>query len=86
MGKLPIKVIRKIYEYGSTYKIKFDKVVKQLSAHCFTHNCHICFKPWSNCYCYCEICRTYLKLCHQIYFDEKSIYDDELENIIALSG
>ena len=35
MDKLPIEVIRNIYEYDSTHKIKFDKVLKQLSAHCF---------------------------------------------------
>ena len=39
-----------IYGYDNTYKIKFDKVIKQLSAHCFIYNCHKCFKPWNNCY------------------------------------
>ena len=86
MDNLPIEVIRKTCEYDYTYKIKFDKVLKQLSAHCFTYNCHKCFKPWNNCCCYCDVCKTYLKLCHQIYDDEKSTYEDELENIIALAG
>ena len=35
MDKLQIEVIRTIYEYDSTYNIKFDKVLKQMSAHCF---------------------------------------------------
>ena len=86
MDKLQSTIIQYIYECDNTYKIKFDKVLKQLSAHCFIHSCHKCSKPWNNCYCCCEICRTYLKYCHQIYYDEKSTYEDELENIIALSG
>jgi len=27
MDNLPVEVIRKIYSYDSTYKIKFDKVL-----------------------------------------------------------
>ena len=83
MDSLPSNIIQHIYEHDDIYKITFDK---QLSAHCFKYNCHICFKPWNNCCCYCEICNTYLKLCRQIYDDEKSTYDDELEMINALSG
>ena len=30
MDKLPIEVIRRIYEYDSTYKIEFDKVARAL--------------------------------------------------------
>ena len=88
MDNLPIEVIIIIiiYEYAYTYNIKFDKVLKQLSAHCFIYNCHKCFKPWNNCCCYCDVCKTYLKLCHQIYYDEKSTYEDELEHIIGLTG
>ena len=71
MDKLPSTIIQHMYEYATTYNNKFDKVSKQLSAHCFIHICHSCFKPWNNCYCYCEVCRTYLKLCHQIYYDKK---------------
>ena len=84
MDKLPVEVIRRIYEYGSTYKIKFDKVLTQLSAHCFIYNCRICFKPYNNCYCYCSRCKTYLKFCQQIYYDEMSTYEDELKMITAL--
>ena len=35
MDNLPIEVIRQIYEYDSTYNIKFDKVLNQLFAHIF---------------------------------------------------
>ena len=83
---LPSTIVQHIYEYDNTYNIKFDEIMKQLSAHCFIYRCHKCFKPWNNCYCYCVVCNTYLKLCHQIYFDEQSTYDDDLEHIIALSG
>ena len=86
MDKLQSNIIQHIYEYENTYKIKFDKVLKQLSAHCFIYNCHTCFKPWNNCCCYCSVCKTYLKFGQQIYYDELSTYEDELENIIVLSG
>ena len=86
MDKLPSNIIQHIYEYDNTYNIKVDKVLKQLSAHCFIYNCHKCFKPWNNCYCYCAICKTNLKFCQHIYYDEMSTYEDELEHIIALSG
>ena len=85
MDKLPSTIIQHIYAYDNTLKIKFGKVLKQLSVHGFIYNCNKCFKPWNNCYCYCEICRTYLKYCHQTYFDEKNTYEDELEKIIALT-
>ena len=80
-------IIQHIYEDGNTYMIKFDKVfIKQMTAHCFIYTCQICFKPYNNCCCYCTICKTYLKLCQQIYYDEKNTYEDELEKVIALSG
>ena len=84
MDKLPIEVIRQIYEYDNTFKIKFDKVLKQLTAHCFIYRCHICFKEWDNCYCYCPNCRTYLKFCQQIYYTPNSTYEDDLKMIIGL--
>ena len=77
MDKLPVEVIRRIYECDSIYKIKFDKVLTQLSAHCFIYNCRICSKPYNNCCCYCSRCKTYLKFCQQIYFDGMSTYEDE---------
>ena len=54
----PDEVIRNIYNYDPTYKEHFDKVLKQMMAHCFIYNCHKCFKPWNNCYCYCKVCKT----------------------------
>ena len=57
MGNLPVEVIREIYEYDSTYKIKFDKVLTQLTAHIFIDHCRICVKPYNNCYCYCSRCK-----------------------------
>ena len=86
MDKLQTEVIRQIYEYDSTYKNKFDKVLKQMMAHCFIYNCRICFKPCNNCCCYCPVCKTYLKLCQQIYYDERSTYEDDFKMITALSG
>ena len=85
MDKLPAEVIRKIYSYDNTYKIKFDKVLTQLKSHCFIYNCRICFKPYNNCCCYCPRCRTYLKYCQQLYFTSKSTYeDDDLNDIVQL--
>ena len=42
MEILPVEVIRRIYEYDSTYNIKFDKVLTQLIAHIFIYDCRIC--------------------------------------------
>ena len=84
MAKLPVAVIRRICEYDSTYKIKFDKVWTQLTAHCFVYNCRIYCKPYNNCRCYCVVCKTYLKFCQQVCFDEMSTYEDELKMITAL--
>ena len=84
MGNLPSTIIQHIYEYGNTCKTKFDKVLKQLTAHCFIYNCRICCKPYSNCCCYCAACKTYLKSCQQIYYDEMSTCEDELKMITAL--
>ena len=84
MDKLPIDVIRQIYEYDSTSKIKFDKVLTQLSAHIFIYRCSECFKEWNECFCYCKICRTYLRFCHQIFFDKDSVYEDDLNDIVQL--
>ena len=84
MDKLPVEVIRKIYEYDATFKLKFDKVLAQLTAHIFIYNCRICFKPYNKCFCYCSVCKTYLKFCQQIFYDEMSTYEDELQMITAL--
>ena len=84
MDKLPVEVIRRIYEYGNTYKIIFAKVLTQLTAHCFIYTCRICCKPYNNCCCYCVVCKTNLKFCQQIYYDELSTYEDELKMTTAL--
>ena len=47
MDKLPVGITRTIYEYDNTYNIKFDKVLKQLSDHCFIYRCSECFKPYN---------------------------------------
>ena len=85
MDKLPSTITQHIYGYGNTYKIKFDKVLKQMMAHCFIYNCRTCFKPYNNC-CYCAVCKTYLKFCQQIYYDQYSTYEDELKIIIGSAG
>ena len=41
MYTLQSSIIQYIYEYANTYKIKFGKVLKQLSAHCSIYNCHM---------------------------------------------
>ena len=53
-------------------------------AHCFIYNRHKCFKPWNNCYCYCKVCKTYLKYCQQIFYDEINTCEDGLAIIIPL--
>ena len=83
MDKLLSNIIQHIYEYDPTYKIKFDKVLTQLIAHCFIYNCRICFKPYNDC-CYCVVCKTYLKFGQHIYFDQLSTYEDEVKMITAL--
>ena len=85
MDKLPVEVIRKIYEFDSTYREVFNRVLIQLRVNFFIYNCHLCHRRWNVCYCYCSVCRTYLKYCHQIYYDENSVYEDnDLPDIIPL--
>ena len=84
MDNLPIEVIKKFYDYDSTYRDVFNKVMVQLRCHFFIYKCHECCKPWNKCFCYCDVCRTYLKFCHQLYFDENDTYEDETSNIIQL--
>ena len=67
MDKLPSNIIQHTFEYDSTYTEKFDKVLKQLTAHCFIYNCRICFKPYNNFCCYCSRCKTYLKFCQHCF-------------------
>ena len=85
METLPIEITRKIYEYDSTYRNVFNKVLIQLKCHFFIYNCHLCFKRWQKCLCYCSVCHTYLKYCHQIYYDqEEEDYEDVLPDIVQL--
>ena len=85
MGNVfPDEVIRNIYSHDPTYKEHVGKVLKQMLAHCFIYDCHKCFKQWNNCYCYCKVCKTYLKYCLQIFYDEMNTYEDELAIIIPL--
>ena len=81
---LPDEVITHIYRYDPTYTEHFDKVLKQSMAHCFIYNGHKCFKPCDNCYCYCKVCKTYLKYCHQTCYDEMSTYEDDLAILTPL--
>ena len=81
-----INYLLRLYEeyMNKNIDIKFDKVLTQLTAHMFIYNCRICFKPYNNCCCYCAVCKTYLNFCQQIYFDQLSTYEDELNMITAL--
>ena len=76
IDQVPSTIIQHSYEYDNSYPEKFDKVLKQLTAHCFIYNCRICCKPYNNCCCYCSVCKMFLKLCQQIYYDERSTYED----------
>ena len=84
MDKLPSTIIQHIYEYDNTFNIKTDKVLKQLTAHCFIYRCCICCKAYNKCFCYCQVCKTYIKLCQQIYYDQYSTYEDDLNDVIQL--
>ena len=84
MDNLPSTIIQHIYEYDNAYNIKFDKVLTQFSAHIFIYRCSECFKEWNTCFCYCKICRTYLRFCHQIYYSQDSVYEDDMIDIIQL--
>ena len=84
MDNLPIEITRKIYEYDSTYREIFNRVLIQLRVNFYIYNCHECYCRWNKCFCWCQVCKTYLKYCHQIYFDENDNYDDDLPDIIQL--
>ena len=84
MDKLPVEITRIMYEYDPTYNNKFDKVLKQLSAHCFIYRCSECFKPYNRCFCNCVTCGTYFRFCRQIYFDQDSVYEYNLNDVIQI--
>ena len=85
MNNLPNDIIRNIYGYDSTYRESFDKTLRQLRVFCFVYRCSECFKPYNKCFCYCNVCKTYLRFCKQIYFENNDPEEDELDNILALS-
>ena len=85
MNNLPIDIIRNIYEYDNTYRDQFDKTLRQLRVFCFVYRCSECFKPYNKCFCYCNVCKTYLRFCKQIYFENNDREEDELNDIIELS-
>ena len=84
MGKLPTTIIQHMYEHENIYKDMFDKVLKQMTAHCFIQNSCKCFKPWNNCYCYCEVCKTYLNTAIK-YFTMKCEHDLAIVTLLGLS-
>ena len=85
MNNLPIDIIRNIYEYDNTYRDQFNKTLRQLRVFCFVYRCSECFKPYNKCFCYCNVCKTYLRFCKQIYFENNDPEEDELNDIIELS-
>lgn len=84
MDKLPIEITRKIYEYDNTYRDQFDKTLRHLRCYCLIYRCEICFKPYNKCFCFCKVCKTYLRFCKQIYFEPNDPEEDELQMITAL--
>ena len=78
----PDEVIRNIYKHDSSYKGIFDKLLIQLNMHCFIYRCSECYKPYNQRVCYCKTCRTFLRFCRQLYFDQNSITEDDLEEIM----
>ena len=86
MDKLPTTIIQHLYEYDSTYKHMFDKVLFQLNMHCVMYRCSVCFKPYNQCVCYCRTCRTYLIFCRQLYFDSNSMTEDGIYDIVPMTN
>ena len=84
MDNLPFEVIRQIYSYDPTYKYTLDKVLISLKVHCFIYRCSECYKPYNQCCCNCQTCRTYLRFCKQLYFKDGDMTEDDLEDIVGL--
>ena len=84
MDKLPTTTIQHIYEYDSTYKVRFGKVILQLNMHCFIHRYSECFAPYNQCLCYCQTCGTYLRFCRQLYFKDGDMTEDDIIDIVGL--
>ena len=86
MGKLPMGVVGQIYSYDPTYRERLGKVLLQLNMHCFTYRCSECCRHYNECYCYCETCRTSLRFCRQLYFDQHSMTEVDLEDIVPMTN
>ena len=84
MGKLPTTIIQHIHEYDGTCKIKFDKVLLQMKMHWFVYECPECFKPYYQCFCYCQTCGTYLRFCKQLYFKDGDTTEGDIIDIVGL--
>ena len=80
MDKLPSNIIQHIYEYDPTYK--FWNSCLPISTYTDVPNVS---KNGIHVFGYCKICRTYLRFCHQIYFDKDSVYEYDLNDIVQLS-
>ena len=84
MCKSQTTIIQHIYESDSTYKVKFDKVLLQMQMHCFINRCSDCFKPYNQCFCYCQTCGTYSRYCKQLYFKDGDMTEDDIIDIVGL--
>ena len=87
MDKLfPDEVIRNMYKYDSTYKHIVEQVLLQLTMHCFMYRCSEGYKQYNQCFCYCQTCRTYLRLCRQIFYEAGDMTEDDLEDIVPMTN
>ena len=86
MDTLPSTIIQYIYiyEYDNTYKIKVGKGLFQMKAHCFIYRCSECFKPYNQCFCYCQTCGPYLRFCKQLYFKGGDMTEDDIIDMVGL--
>ena len=84
MDNIPFEAIRQIYSYDPTYKYIICKVLISLNIHCLIYRCSECYKPYNQCVCYCQTCRTYLRLCKQLYFKDGDMTEADLEDIVGL--
>ena len=79
MGNVfPDEVLINIYKYDCTYKDMFAKTIIQLNLHCFIYRCSECYKPYNQCFCYCQTCRTFLRFRRQLYFKDGDMTEDDL--------
>ena len=85
MGKLPTTVIQQIYGYDNSYKDIVGKVMIQLNLHCFIYGGSECYKPYNQCVCYCQTCRTFLRFCRQLYFKDGDMTEEDLEQVIPMT-